>query len=675
MEDVNTNSDPTPINQVGTQPTNDASAIKFEQGLADYKRRKKPEDFLYNVRELFDRVAKWIDEGMQPEDALERLRADPGVHYATPVTDKGYAIVTYQAWLDRGKRAEQRQREEDREKERQTRLAEEAAKKEREEAEKKAEQERKEQAERDKLSRKELERRKRVADGQGTFADEAVEPLPGDLRLVTFQLDVEHEDDDTAESAIERVFGSLGCVNVAHNGDGYGIKVEIVTPKPLADTYLAGDSQLVTGWTLDGARFELIDEIESHICFERRSQWTFRGIEAPHQGEYAAGDFAKWVEGVAAREEDFAGLLESIASCNGDVVEVAHQIDIHEQTEAEEDDVWLVEGLLKANGITLLAGDQKAGKSSILMQLVGEIINNSETWLGFALNREIDSSGLILYLCGEDSVSHVKNEISLTMGGKPIPRRVNILPALQKSEEHDYRNLRGTLAGFKHSNITLVIVDPTRVYYKGDEDDSGNASEVFNVVAEFIQEKRCPGIMTQHLKKDSSPRCLDDIARMVRGSGVFLQRPRMVWGLLRLTGKPSQFGIARLKGIPQCNNARDAFLGVRLLSFDEPTGRHDPILEPEETTDEKPVGAVGTAATAATDEVKAAVLAVVTRFTDKAERITRTGKWGVYELKEKAPEIAGLPRTKVWSAIDSLLADGRLAVGNDGALTVQAAED
>jgi hypothetical protein len=170
------------------------------------------------------------------------------------------------------------------------------------------------------------------------------------------------------------------------------------------------------------------------------------------------------------------------------------------------------------------------------------------------------------------------------------------------------------------------------------------------------------------LKKDSRPRCLDDIARMIRGSGVFLQRPRMVWGLLRQDGKPSQFGIARLDGIPQCNNARDAFLGVRLLSFDKPTGRHDPILESEET-DEKSVGA----GDATTDEAAmAAVLAVVKRYNDKGERITRTNKMGVYATK--ATELAGLSRARVWAAVDSLLADGRLAIDNDGGLTVQAAE-
>jgi hypothetical protein len=187
---------------------------------------------------------------------------------------------------------------------------------------------------------------------------------------------------------------------------------------------------------------------------------------------------------------------------------------------------------------------------------------------------------------------------------------------------------------------TLVIVDPTRVYYPGDEDDSGEASELFKIVGEFIQEKRCPGIMSHHLKKDSRPRCLDDIARMTRGSGVFLQRPRMVWGLLRLDGKPSQFGIARLDGIPQCNNARDAFLGVRLLSFDEPTGRHDPILDPEET-DEKPV-----AAGAGPKESMGAVLAVVRRYNDKGERVTKSNKMGLFATK--APELVGLSRAKVW---------------------------
>jgi AAA domain-containing protein len=463
------------------------------------------------------------------------------------------------------------------------------------------------------------------------------------------------------KAAIERCFGSLSAVDT----DGYDTTVELVTTAALVAQYLDRDGALVQGWSLNGARFKLVGGVETADSFnKKRRNWTFRGITAPHQGEYKSGAFKTWVEGVAAREEDFAGLLESIASCNGDVVEVAHQIEIHEQTEAEEDDVWLVEGLLKAGGITLLAGHQKHGKSSILRQLVGAIVSGEETWLGFPLNRDIDRNGLIIYLCGEDTIADSKKEISLAMGGKPVPRRVNILPARQKTEGHDYRNLRNTLAGFKHSHVALVIVDPTRVYYKGDEDDSDTASELFKIVGEFIQDKKCPVIMAHHLKKDSRPRCLDDIARMIRGSGVFLQRPRMVWGLLRSDGKPSQFGIARLDGIPQCNNARDAFLGVRLLSFDEPTGRHDPVLDPEEK-DEKPV--------AAGAESLEAVLAVVERVTSQGGRITRTGKWGVHETK--AAELAGLSRAKVWAAVDSLLADGRLAVDNTGSLSLQPSAD
>jgi hypothetical protein len=373
-------------------------------------------------------------------------------------------------------------------------------------------------------TRKERERKARIAGGKAKFADEAHEPLENNLQLVKFKLSVEHDDDDDAsvKAAIERCFGSLGAVDT----DGYDTTVELVTTAALVAQYLDRDGALVQGWSLNGARFKLVGGVETADSFnKKRRNWTFRGITAPHQGEYKSGAFKTWVEGVAAREEDFAGLLESIASCNGDVVEVAHQIEIHEQTEAEEDDVWLVEGLLKAGGITLLAGHQKHGKSSILRQLVGAIVSGEETWLGFPLNRDIDRNGLIIYLCGEDTIADSKKEISLAMGGKPVPRRVNILPARQKTEGHDYRNLRNTLAGFKHSHVALVIVDPTRVYYKGDEDDSDTASELFKIVGEFIQDKKCPVIMAHHLKKDSRPRCLDDIARMIRGSGVSFSVP------------------------------------------------------------------------------------------------------------------------------------------------------
>jgi hypothetical protein len=97
----------------------------------------------------------------------------------------------------------------------------------------------------------------------------------------------------------------------------------------------------VKGWRLGAITFELSGGIETADSFNKsRSQWVFRGIEAPHKDAYRAGDFAKWAAGVAAREEDFEKLLLLIDVCGGDVEAVSRVL--QEKSTTPTPMTWLV---------------------------------------------------------------------------------------------------------------------------------------------------------------------------------------------------------------------------------------------------------------------------------------------------------------------------------------------
>jgi hypothetical protein len=562
-------------------------------------------------------------------------------------------------------------------KEERKRLAEEKAKRERVQAEWKAERERKEQErvaeekaaeekkakdERDRIAREKREKLDRKKRGEPKFADEAYEPLPNDLQLVKFSFYIVAREDEngSVQRALERLFGSIGYVEVEYTAEDewFYVNVEVLTTSTLAQKYLYSfDSPLRAGWTIDGKCLRPDSDVGMDDRFERRNRWTFRGLEPPHQGDYKAGDFAKWLDSVAVREEDFENLQELLGLYNGDVVGISDHMESREKK--VEPQKYLVPTLLANGVITLLLGAKGHGKSTIARQLAAAVVAREPEWLGFSIDHAADNGGVNLYLSGEDADNAAEADIKRMLGVTILPTRLVVLPAAKQGE------LAAALKRFKSAKVALLIVDPARAYMRGDEDSSDVVNAFFNVISEFTAAKNCPTLVTHHLKRDLKgrhTRSLADVAMRFRGSQVFLDRPRVTLALLRHADEPSEFGVGRVAGIMQCN-LPGVFEGTRLLNFDETTHRHNPVAE--EGHDEKPAVAAVVA-----DETREAVLAVVRRFNSKDERVTRTDKWGVYETK--APELAGQSRARVRAAVDALLADGQLEMHDSGALTAVA---
>jgi hypothetical protein len=157
-----------------------------------------------------------------------------------------------------------------------------------------------------------------------------------------------------------------------------------------------------------------------------------------------------------------------------------------------------------------------------------------------------------------------------------------------------------------------------------------------------------------HLKRGVAT-SMADVPRLLRGSQVFFDRPRVTLALLRRAGKPSEFGIGRLAGII-IGNVSGLFEGTRMLNFDPETHRHNQVEEGEQ-----PGAAVA-------DAVHDTVYAVVKRLVDKGERVTRSDSRELFTFPE--PELENLSRAKQRGAVKALIAAGRLGVDEDGALIV-----
>jgi hypothetical protein len=254
-------------------------------------------------------------DAKRAEDSFIKYTGDAGKSHLIEIYDRAEAERKAEAERERVEQ-EARQREEQRG---QAQARQEQEKRQEQAAKVVAEQKAKE--EHDRIERAKLEQVERKKRGEPIFDDEAYEQLPGDLRLVSFRLCVEHDDEDASvKAALERCFGSIGTADA----DGSSVTVELVTTAALVAKYLDRDGALVQGWTIDGARFELVGEIEMASSFTRRRQWVFRGVDAPHKPSYKAGAFSHWLDEKAqAREEDFAKLVRQIDLRNGNVVSIA----------------------------------------------------------------------------------------------------------------------------------------------------------------------------------------------------------------------------------------------------------------------------------------------------------------------------------------------------------------
>jgi AAA domain len=367
----------------------------------------------------------------------------------------------------------------------------------------------------------------------------------------------------------------------------------------------------------------------------------------PYDEPSTAEDFLRWVSAAQATDKDFEKLSDLFVACNGDPIVVLNML--RQAAAKPEPQSFLVPGLIPRGALTLLLGNKKVGKSGSMLELAVAVARRESSWLGFPL--DVGQGGFAVYVHGEDTAGTVLERVALMTGGE-TPYLLHCIP-------EDQGDIDAVLARLEKQKVTLLVIDPARKYFRGDEDGSDAVSEFFGKLETFAREKNCAVVVTHHLKRNAFPKSLSDVAAMYRGSSVFLDRPRVTLAMFR-SGNETQFGIPAPDGVPLHNFiASTMFSGVRRLRRDESTFRHVPIGAQSGTPKEQ------------TTAEAQAVLAAIGGAISSGKKITRTGKAGVFELK--LPALAGMPRTAVRAAVDSLVGQGVLNSAGDGVLTLPGA--
>jgi hypothetical protein len=373
----------------------------------------------------------------------------------------------------------------------------------------------------------------------------------------------------------------------------------------------------------------------------------WKGVFLDDDDSDQAGSFAKWAMAAQATESDFERLTALYDACGGDAAMTYDTMRRANAPAATQS--FLVPGLIPRGVLTLLGGNKKIGKSAVALELAVATASREREWLGFPLDTS--QGGFSVYCFGEDHPGEVQRRIEAMTGGS-TPLLLQPIPA-------DGQGIEAVLNRLKDQKVAILIVDPARKYFRGDEDGSDAVSDFLTKLETFARLKNCAVLLLHHLKKNMTPQTLVEVALQLRGSGVFLDRVRVALTMLRKKDE-THFGIPAPDGTPIHNFvASTMFVGVRRLRRNEANFRHI-------TLDAPAAGKLKVANTLAIDSV----LGTARGLIGAGERVTRTGKAGLFERKPKT--LAGMPRAAVRSAVDVLIGQGLLDSDNGGVLTLPA---
>jgi len=218
---------------------------------------------------------------------------------------------------------------------------------------------------------------------------------------------------------------------------------------------------------------------------------------------------------------------------------VARDIELFDATgpmrkDADEMFEFIVPGLIPRGSVTLLAASGGSGKSSLahMLSVMASIDyepgEEAPRWLGQRLAIE-KCKGINIYFSGEDGPPIINARASV-FDPKGRARRL----MFQRTDFGEGVTFAQHLRRLhKIPEVPIVVIDPARKYLSGDEEDAGVVSDFFEAIEEFAISKNAAVVVVHHLQKRAYPTSAREVLDMVRGSQVFIDRPRVIIGMFR----------------------------------------------------------------------------------------------------------------------------------------------
>jgi hypothetical protein len=195
---------------------------------------------------------------------------------------------------------------------------------------------------------------------------------------------------------------------------------------------------------------------------------------------------------------------------------------------------FIVPGWIPRGSVTLLAATGGTGKSSLAHYLcvLGAIDyepgEEAPRWLGQRLAIE-KCKGICVYFSGEDGPPIINARASMF---DPEGRAKRLM--FQRTDFGEGVTFAQHIRRLhKIPNVPIMVIDPARKYLTDDEDDAGAVSDFFEAIEEFAIKKNAAVVVVHNLQKGAKPNSAAEVLYMLRGSQVFIDRPRVVIGMYR----------------------------------------------------------------------------------------------------------------------------------------------
>lgn len=195
---------------------------------------------------------------------------------------------------------------------------------------------------------------------------------------------------------------------------------------------------------------------------------------------------------------------------------------------------FIVEGWIPKGAVTVIGASGGTGKSSLAHNLAVKAAidwrddEEKPSWLNSKINFD-NCKGIIVYLSGEDGPAIVHSRAKVY---DPEGRSDRLM--VMRTDFGPDKDVAGFLHRLhKLPDVSLVVIDPARKYLTGDEEDAAIVSQFFEAIEEFAINRNAAVVVVHHLAKGARPKHISDIYDLLRGSQVFIDRPRVVIGMYR----------------------------------------------------------------------------------------------------------------------------------------------
>lgn len=175
------------------------------------------------------------------------------------------------------------------------------------------------------------------------------------------------------------------------------------------------------------------------------------------------------------------------------------------------DGVYIIDKLIVKNGINLVLGFYRSGKTWFVLDMIKHLIF-SENYYSFKINK--DSFTKILYVNFENPEELIKNRLE-TLGFEDTDK-VDFVCRLMVNVDNDetfFEQLKNVIKG----RYDLVIFDPMRALLMGDENKSAIVRRFFSLIKKYFCDNEITVILTHHIGK---------VEAVDNGSEDVIKRPR-----------------------------------------------------------------------------------------------------------------------------------------------------